>query len=104
MGIRFRKSINIGGLKLNISKSGIGYSFGKAGVRFTKTANGRSRQTYSIPKSGISYVKETKKNENNIFSKLISSLIFIFVVAYLILSIVNKDLLENIMQYVTRNF
>ncbi len=28
MGFRFRKSINMGGFRVNISKSGIGYSFG----------------------------------------------------------------------------
>ena len=104
MGIRFRKSINIGGLKLNISKSGIGYSFGVPGARYTKTANGRSRQTYSIPKTGISYVKDHKKNKNDLFSKLINILVFIFVAGYLILSYVNKDLLENIIQFATRIF
>lgn len=60
MGLRFRKSINLGcGLRINLSKSGIGYSFGVKGARITKTANGRTRTTLSIPGSGISYVTET---------------------------------------------
>ena len=28
MGLRFRKSIKLGGLRINFSKSGIGYSYG----------------------------------------------------------------------------
>ena len=59
MGIRFRKSINLGGgLRINISKSGVGYSWGGKGFRITKTAKGKTRRTYSVPGTGISYVKE----------------------------------------------
>ena len=39
MGWRFRKSINLGGFRINFSKTGIGYSFGVAGLRYTKKAN-----------------------------------------------------------------
>ena len=50
VGLRFRKHINLGGgARLNFSKSGIGYSFGTKGVRFTKKAGGGTRSTYSIP-------------------------------------------------------
>lgn len=59
MGFRFRKSIRIGGARINISKTGIGCSFGIPGFRVTKLANGRTRTTASIPGTGISYVKET---------------------------------------------
>lgn len=59
MGWRMRKRINLGfGCHINISKSGIGYSWGMKGVRFTKTARGRVRETYSVPGTGISYVQE----------------------------------------------
>jgi hypothetical protein len=59
MGFRFRKSFNLGlGFKVNLSKSGIGYSWGFPGYRITKTANGRTRKTYSIPGTGIGYVDE----------------------------------------------
>lgn len=62
MGWRFRKSINLGGgFRINLSKSGIGYSWGVKGFRITQTASGQTRKTYSIPGTGISYV-ETKKN------------------------------------------
>ena len=61
MGIRFRKSINLGPLRINISKSGIGYSFGVKGARVTKTATGRKRATLSVPGTGLSYVKDFTK-------------------------------------------
>lgn len=61
MGLRFRKSKNFGPFRINFSKSGIGYSVGGKGFRVTKTADGRVRQTASIPGTGISYVTETKR-------------------------------------------
>lgn len=43
MGFRFYKSVNLGkGFRLNFSKSGVGYSFGTKGFRFTKRANSKS--------------------------------------------------------------
>ena len=40
MDFRLRKSINFGGgVRINLSKSGIGYSFGVPGLRYTKSAN-----------------------------------------------------------------
>ena len=60
MGFRYRKSINLGGgFRINLSKSGIGYSWGVKGYRVTKTANGGVRRTVSIPGTGISHVTET---------------------------------------------
>lgn len=60
MGLRFRKSINLGGgFRINLSKSGVGYSWGVKGFRVTKTASGRTRRTYSIPGTGISYIDES---------------------------------------------
>lgn len=61
MGIRFRKSVNFGPLRINASKSGLGWSVGVPGARYTKMANGRTRTTASIPGTGISWVEESKK-------------------------------------------
>lgn len=59
MGFRYRKSIRFGGgFRINISGSGIGYSWGVPGYRITKTANGKIRQTASIPGTGLSYSTE----------------------------------------------
>lgn len=60
MGTRFRKSINLGGgARLNLSKSGVGFSAGVKGARVTKTAKGTTRTTLSIPGTGLSHVTET---------------------------------------------
>ena len=63
MGLRFRKSVKLGALRINFSKSGIGYSYGVKGLRYTKTANGKDRITVSIPGTGISYVEESARKK-----------------------------------------
>ncbi len=41
MGFRFHKSFNLGnGFRLNLSKSGVGYSWGTTGFRISKRAGG----------------------------------------------------------------
>lgn len=69
MGMRFRKSFGSGPFKVNLSKSGIGYSVGTKGFRHTKTANGRTRNTYSIPGTGISYVDEKSSKRKKMKNK-----------------------------------
>lgn len=65
MGWKYRKSINLGlGFRINLSMSGIGYSWGVPGYRVTKMANGGKRTTYSLPGTGISYVEQSRKNSN----------------------------------------
>jgi hypothetical protein len=70
MGFRFRKSVNLGPLRVNLSKSGVGYSVGGKGFRVTKKAKGGYRTTASVPGTGLSYVKEygggSKRNEKMI--------------------------------------
>lgn len=58
MGFRFRKSFGKGPFRVNLSKSGVGYSVGTKGFRYTKKAGGGTRTTSSIPGTGISYVTE----------------------------------------------
>ena len=67
--MRFRKSFGSGPFKVNLSKSGIGYSVGTKGFRHTKTANGRTRNTYSIPGTGISYVDEKSNKRKKVNNK-----------------------------------
>ena len=57
MGLRFRKSINIGPLRINLSKSGVGFSVGVKGFRVGRSAKGKKTATVSIPGTGISYVQ-----------------------------------------------
>lgn len=53
MAWRFRKSLNFGPLKVNLSKSGVGYSIGGRGFRVGKDAKGRSYTAASIPGTGL---------------------------------------------------
>lgn len=59
MGIRYRKSINLGkGFRINMSKTGPGFSWGGKGFRITRTANGNIRGSAYIPGTGIGYQKD----------------------------------------------
>ena len=62
MGLRFRKSINIGPLRINFSKSGVSFSIGVKGFRISRSAKGKTSATVSIPGTGISYVESLDKN------------------------------------------
>lgn len=55
MGFNFRKSVKIGGIRLNASKSGIGVSTGVKGARFGINSKGKSYT--SIGRNGFSYRK-----------------------------------------------
>lgn len=65
MGFRFRKSKSFGPFRVNISKSGIGWSVGGKGFRHTKRADGKTQNTYSIPGTGISYVNVDGNNNSS---------------------------------------
>ena len=73
MGFRYRKSIGVGKyFRINVSKSGIGYSFGVPGARITHSANGRVTTTVGLPGTGISYSTSQKtviQRENQILLK-----------------------------------
>ena len=61
MGLRFRKSINIGPLRINLSKSGVGFSLGVKGFRVSRSAKGKNTATVSLPGTGLSYVQNLSK-------------------------------------------
>ena len=63
MGFRFRKSKSFGPFRVNVSKSGVGWSFGNKWFRYTKKAGGGTRTTSTIPGTGISYVKDYGKGK-----------------------------------------
>ena len=58
MGFRVRKSFNFGAGRVNLSKSGAGWSVGGKGFRFTQKAGGGTRTTAFVPGTGLSYVKD----------------------------------------------
>jgi len=59
---RFHRSKKIfPGVRLNISKSGIGFSFGRKGMRYSIGPKGTSRMTLGIPGTGLSYISTSGK-------------------------------------------
>ena len=55
MGYRYRKSFKLGPFRINLSKSGVGWSVGN---KYTRKANGGTRVTTTLPGTGISHVEE----------------------------------------------
>lgn len=64
MGFRFRKSVNLGGVRFTASKSGVSTSIGGKGFRVTKHANGKVSSTASIPGTGISYTSNLSSSKS----------------------------------------
>lgn len=60
MGWSFRKSYTLGPLRINLSKSGIGFSFGVPGLRAGVSSTGRKYVSASVPGTGVRYYKSTK--------------------------------------------
>lgn len=66
MGLYFRKSISLGhGIRLNVSKKGIGISAGVKGFRVSTGPNG-TRVTSSIPGTGIYYTERIDSTPHGI--------------------------------------
>ena len=55
MGFYYRKSIGVGPFRVNVSKSGVGYSVGGPGFRTGISGTGRRYTTFSIPGTGVGY-------------------------------------------------
>ena len=64
--MRFRKSIKAGGVRFNISKSGIGASIGTKGLRLGYSPSKGTYTSYNILGTGIYDVKYHNKSENKI--------------------------------------
>lgn len=57
MGWRYRKSVRMGPLNINLSRRGVGTSWGVPGFRITRSATGRRYMTFSVPGTGLSWHK-----------------------------------------------
>jgi Protein of unknown function (DUF4236) len=55
MGWSYRKSVDLGPFRVNLSKSGIGYSVGAKDFRVGVNAKGRRYESVTVPGTGISY-------------------------------------------------
>jgi len=66
MGFNFRKSKKIlPGLRINLSKNGLGVSAGIRGARASLGATGRKTLSAGIPGSGLSYRKTLRKSNSS---------------------------------------
>jgi hypothetical protein len=61
MGWSYRKSASFGPFRINVSKSGIGYSIGGKGFRSGVNARGRRYSSISVPGTGLRYTKSGGK-------------------------------------------
>ena len=87
MGIRFRKSINLGGgLRLNFNKKSAGLSFGTKGARFSVNSDGRKTTSFGIPGTGLYW---TKSGEGKLTVWNIITLVLLapFVIIYWLLQL-----------------
>ena len=56
MGFRFQRRIRVApGVRLNLSKSGVGVGFGRTGLRFGMDAKRRKYLSVGLPGTGLSY-------------------------------------------------
>lgn len=55
MGFRYRKSLNFGPFRVNLSRSGLGYSVGGRGFRAGVDSRGRTYTNLGLPDTGVSY-------------------------------------------------
>ena len=63
MSLRFRKSMKIApGVRMNFSKSGVGFSVGTKGARVSVSPKGKVTRTIGIPGTGIYDVKTISTN------------------------------------------
>jgi hypothetical protein len=60
MGWSYRKSVNLGPFRLNLSKSGIGYSVGAKDFRVGVNSRGRRYESLTVPGTGLHYRSEGK--------------------------------------------
>lgn len=59
MGFYYRKTIIKGPFRINLSKSGVGFSVGRPGFRISRTAKGRTYTTFGVPGTGFGYRGKT---------------------------------------------
>ena len=61
MGWSYRKSASFGPFKINVSRSGVGYSIGGKGFRTGVNARGRRYTSVSVPGTGLRYTESGGK-------------------------------------------
>lgn len=64
MGWYFRRGINFGPLRLNLSRGGVGWSVGRRGARVGVNARGKRTVHTSIPGTGVGYRTSARRGAN----------------------------------------
>lgn len=65
MGIRFRRSIRIApGVKVNLTKTGVGFTVGPRGAHYSVHSSGRRTKTIGLPGTGV-YYQESSTGASN---------------------------------------
>lgn len=83
MGLRYRKSAKIApGIKMNISKTGIGFSAGARGAHVSAHSSGRVSASAGVPGSGLSYTTSSGGTKRR-SGCLIPTIIFIALVGFI---------------------
>jgi hypothetical protein len=59
MGLRFHRRLNVGPIRLNFSRTGVGLSVGVPGFRVGTRPNGRRYTRVSLPGTGLGYHMES---------------------------------------------
>lgn len=85
MGWYYRKSLAFGPFRVNLSKSGIGYSVGAAGFRTGVSSAGRKYTSMGIPGTGLRYISKGKGSHHGCLLLLVVAILVIVVVGALIL-------------------
>ncbi len=57
----YRKRFNFGPIRINLSRSGIGRSWGVRGARITHSSTGRRYLTLSLPGTGLSWQRTLRQ-------------------------------------------
>lgn len=55
MGFFYCKSANFGPFRVNLSKSGVGYSVASRGFRVGRSGSARKSSAFSLPGTGVGY-------------------------------------------------
>jgi hypothetical protein len=63
VGWTYRKSVSFGPLRLNMSRSGLGYSLGAGGFRTGTRANGRRYTSVNLPGTGLTYRTSSRQSQ-----------------------------------------
>lgn len=80
MGWRFSRSINLGPLRINLSKRGVGASVGAGPFRVGRSASGRNYGSARIPGTGISYRTSAKQEASSAALGCIAASVVLLVV------------------------